>query len=205
DVLNRYSADHGKITRVSAQSETFRAVIQALEDSPALDGPLDVRYMSEDEKYISAVVSPQSNYNQLQEFVLRKTGGECKILIGQIETEWQKFVTINAAAPDLNLELIPDYNLWRDMKDLKSDFSALLNSMVASGIISQDEGEPVFISGNAEFVFMEFADGVRMLAHNDDVHNEWKVYQVLQYDDAVARMKEIAKFNSPPYFLIKQA
>jgi hypothetical protein len=205
DLLNRYSADHGQIIRVSSQSETFAAVMRALGDIPALDGSVDVRYMSEDEKYISAVVSPHSDYNRIMEFVLLKTDGECELLIEQIETEWQKFVAINTDAPDLNLELIPAYNLWRDMKDLKTDFTALLDSMVTSGIIAQDEGEPVFISGNGEFVFMEFEDGMRMLAHFDDTHNEWKVYQVLQYDDAVARMKELAKFNPPPYFLIKQA
>ena len=205
EILNSYNTDHGRIRRVFSDSETFEKVLLTLENSPGLNGPLDIRNMSEDDKYISAVVSPKSNSILIREFVLEKSGNSCIILVNNIEEQWQKFVAINSVAPDINLELIPAYNLRRNMKGLKSDFSELLKSMVTSGVIPRNSGDPVFISGNTEFVFMEFADGIRILAHNDDTHNEWKVYQVLQYEDAIMRMNEIAKFNPPPYFLIKQS
>jgi len=203
-ILSRYNTDHGQITYVNGGSGTFADVVSVLQNGIGVSDPLDVRYMAEDDKYISAVVSPHSEPTLIKEFVLLKAGGANKIIIDQIETQWQKFVAINSAAPDVNLDLIPAYNLCRDSKDLKTDFSALLNSMVSSGIISRDDGDPVFISGNSEFVYIEFANGIWMLAHNDDGQNDWKVYQVLRYEDAVLRMKELSKFNPPPYFLIKQ-
>jgi len=199
-----YNTDHGQIAYVPGNSATFAGVLALLGGSPGLSSPLDVRYMAEDDKYVSAVVSPHSDPTVIKEFVLQKTDNGCKIAVDKIETQWQKFVSINTAAPDVNLDLVPAYNLWRDSKDLKTDFSALLQSMASSGIISQDDGDPVFISGDNEFVFMEFANGTRMLAHNDDGQNDWKVYQVLQYEDALLRMQELSKFNPPPYFLIKQ-
>ena len=204
EVLDRYNTDHSPVEYVSSESKTFTDVLAAFQNNPGLEGQLDIRYMAEDDKYVSAVISKRDSPLLIKEFVLQKTGNTCEIMIDNIEKNWQKFVAINTAAPDVNLDLIPAYNLWRDMRDLKSDFSGLLKSMLSSGVITQEEGEPVFISGNGEFVFMEFADGVRMLAHNDEGRNDWKVYQVLRYEDAVLRMKDIAKFNPPPYFLIKQ-
>ena len=203
-VLDLYNTDHGQITYIRSDTEMFADVITALENSPGLTGPLDVRYMAEDGKYISAVVSPNSSPTQIYEFILLKTNNGCRILMDKIETHWQKFIAINTMAPDVNVELIPAYSLCRDSKDLKTDFSPLLESMASSGIITEEDGDPVFISGNGEFVFIEFANGIRMLAHNDDGHNDWKVYQVLRYEDAILRMKELSKFNPPPYFLIKQ-
>ena len=203
-ILDRYNCDHGQITYIGSDTATFADCVAALEGSPGITGPFDVRYMAEDGKYISAVVSPQNSPTFIKEFILLKTDNGSKIFIDKIETQWQKFVAINTAAPDVNLDLVPPYNLCNISKELKTDFSALLKSMVSSGIVSQDEGDPVFISGNGEFVFMEFPNGVRMLAHNDDGRNDWKVYQVLRYEDAVLRMKELSKFYPPPYYLIKQ-
>ena len=203
-ILDRYSADHGPITLIRSDTAAFADVTAAIESSPGLSGPLDIRYMAEDEKYISAVASPRGSPTLIREFILQKTDKGSKIYIDKIEAQWQKFVAINSAAPDVNLDLVPAYNLYGVSKDLKTDFSALLNSMAASGIIPREDGNPVFISGNSEFVFMEFANGMRMLAHNDDGHNDWKVYQVLKYEDAVLRMKELSILNPPPYYLIKQ-
>ena len=203
-VLNRYSADHGPIEYVRGNTETFMDAVRALVSEPGLEGPLDIRYMAEDGEYVSAVVSPRGDTTLIKEFVLLKGQNGCEIYLDKIETQWQKFVAINEAAPDINLDLIPKYNLCRDTQDLKTDFTALLNSMVSTGVVSSGDGPPVFISGNAEFVFMEFPGGAHMLAHNDDGRNDWKVYKVSRYEDAVLRMGELSKFNPPPYFLIKQ-
>ena len=202
---DRYNSDHGKIGLVRGDTAEFAVVMAAVENSPGLADPLDVRYMAEDGKYISTVVSPHGNPAFIKEFILQKTAnGGVKVLIDNIEGQEEKFVAINSSAPDVNLDLVPPYNLSGNIKDIKTDFTALLKSMASSGIISQDDGDPVFISGNSVFVFMEFGNGVRMLAHNDDGRNDWKVYQVLRYEDAIARMKELSIYNPPPYFLIKQ-
>ena len=204
-IMDRYSIDHGTISRVSSTSELFADVLSELGELPGLHHLLDVRYMAEDDLYISAVVSPRRDSSLIREFVLQKTGSGCEVVVDYIETEWQKFVAINSVVPNINLELVPKYNLWYDLRDLITDFSDLLETMAESGVITPDDGEPIFISGNSEFVFMEFIDGIRILVHNDDINNEWKVYMVPQYDDAVLRMRESSKSDLPPYFLIRQA
>ena len=203
-ILERYDTDHGAISRVSSTTALFRDVLSELGRLPGLHRNLDVRYMAEDDQYISAVVSPRRDSSLIREFVLQKTGSGCEVVVDYIETEWQKFVAINSVIPNINLELVPAYNLWYGLKDLKTDFSDMLETMAESGVITPDNGEPMFISGNSEFVFMEFIDGIRILVHNDDINNEWKIYMVPQYEDAVSRMRESSKSDLPPYFLITQ-
>ena len=203
-ILDRYSTDHGTVSRVSSTSELFGDVLTELGELPGLHRIIDVRYMAEDDLYISAVVSPRRDSSQIREFVLQKTTSGCEVVVDYIETEWQKFVAINSAVPNINLELVPAYNLWYDLRDLKTDFSDMLETMAESGVITPDNGEPMFISGNSEFVFMEFIDGIRILVHNDDINNEWKVYMVPNYEDAVLRMRESSKSDMPPFFLIRQ-
>jgi hypothetical protein len=202
-MLKKYDLNHGAISIVHSTDELFTRVSNALEED--IGSPLDIRYMFADDKYVSSVVSPQDNPLLIREYILQRTNAKCEIAVSKIETFWQKFADINKVLPDLNLDLVPEYNLWRELKDVKSDFSGILKSFRDSGIISQEDVEPLFISGNNEFVFVELGNKSRLLAHSDGDPLEWKVYFVTSYDNAITRMKEIAKFNPPPYFLIKQS
>ncbi|MDR1000363.1 MAG: zinc ribbon domain-containing protein [Clostridiales bacterium] len=206
-LLLKYSADNGPIYRISRGDALYYTTLSALINNANPNGfgaPLDVRYMCADDKYISVVASPTQNPLDIREFLLKKNGDEVDIIIDNIENSWQKYADITAIVPDFNISLIPEYSLARDLKDVKSDFLAILDSIRGSGILSEQDGEPEFISGNSEFVFIEFATDKNLLLHNDGSQLEWKVYLVKTYDEAITRMKEIARVSVPPYFLIRQ-
>jgi hypothetical protein len=203
-LLLKYSADNGPIYRILSGDTLYKATLDALVSEAGLKPPMDVRYMCADDKYISVVVSPMHNPLDIRECLLKKSEDGVNLIIANIENSWQKYSDITAIVPDLNISLVPEYSLARELKDVKSNFSAILESIRRSGILSEQDGEPEFISGNSEFVFMEFATRKHLLLHNDGSQLEWKVYLVKTYDEAVTRMKEIARFSVPPYFLIRQ-
>jgi hypothetical protein len=191
-------------SRVNSKSEEYAKIIELIESQSSAKGPYDVRYMETDGKYVSVVISPKDKPLDIREYILQVQGTTYIIRVDKLEAMEDKIVAINREIPDLNLSIVPSYELLTNKRYLVSDFTNFLSSLKSSGMITDEDGEPSFISGNDEFVFMVFDSGLHLLC-NSTAANEWKVYPVMTYDDAVARMKELCRFNPPPYFLIKQS
>jgi hypothetical protein len=202
-IFASYSSVHGQISRISSNSEEFYKVLSTVESEAGVSGPFDVRSMQTDGKYVSLVLSPQNSPLALKEFILENRESSYIIRMDLIEELEGKIVSINQKIPDCNLQIIPPYELSSNRRYLVSNFTHFVESLRSSGMISDTEGNVVFISGNDEFVFIEFEHGLHILG-NCSAEGEWKIYPVMTYDEAVNRMKELSKFNPPPYFLIKQ-
>jgi hypothetical protein len=202
-ILAGYTAS-SSISRIKSDTEEYKKVLEAIEAGSSVKGPFDVRYMETDGRYVSAVLSPKDGPLNIREYILQIQGTNYIIRIDKMESMEDKIVSVNRQAPDLNLEIVPPYELLTNKRYLVSDFANFTKSLKSSGMITEDDGSPDFISGNDEFVFIMFPSNLHLLCNSTGA-GEWKVYPVVTYDEAVNRMKELSKFNPPPYFLIKQS
>jgi hypothetical protein len=191
-------------SRVSSKSPEYAEALKAIEEGSSAKGPYDVRYMETDGKYVSAVVSSKDSPLYIREYILQVQGTTYIIRADKLESMESKIVAVNREIPDLSLAIVPPYELLTNRRYLITDFTNFTQSLKTSGMTTDEDGEPSFISGNDEFVFMVFPSGLHLLCNSTEA-GEWKVYPVLTYDEAVSRMKELSKFNPPPYFLIKQS
>lgn len=202
-LIARYSWDHGTVNRINSGTDTHSAIYKALSDETK-EQNLDVRYLSSDDKYASAVVSPKGEPLNILEYVLEQKDGMWTVVVPMVEkTNW-KFNAVNKAFPDMNLAIMPKYQLVDSLKYLKGDFQPIVDAMLKENLIDSNDGEPDFISGNNEFVYIEFNTDKRFLGHFDEDIMTWVMYPSGSYDETTSLMKRLAKFIHPTYYLIRQ-
>lgn len=202
EVLAGYSWDHGQITRYNATDEQMKLILNILAESDGDD--LDIRHLARDDKYASAVVSPKDNSLHVKEYAFVNRNGLWSIALSGIEKADRKFTAITRALPDMNLNMVPRYQLASDLIYMKTDFSDLLDALRKSGSLYESDGDPSFAAGDNDFVYLEFPTDLKLLGYFDNDEKQWVMYPVLHYADAEALMRKHARYSNPPYFYIKE-
>ena len=202
-LLSAYESGGGQITRVKTKDGAFQKILKALAESQNASETYDVRSMAGDGKYVYAVVSPAGHYTAVKEFILAYENGEYKVILDKIERQRHKFAYISRQIPDFNLSMAPRYNLYGELKKMRTNFNPLIEELANAGIALPEDGALLFVSGNDDFVFLHYESGLRLLGKNNGI-NEWEFFPVVMYDEACARMRDLSKTGNPPYYLIKQ-
>jgi len=202
-LLAPYSWDQGDPRRYMDASAANQAIIAAL---PKSDKGYDVRHLYGNGVYAALVASPVSQPASIKEYVLKKGADGWAVVLDGLEGMNNRYQTVNAQLPDLDLRLLPAYELTMYLKYVKADFSGLIAAMIQQGSIEKADGDPTFISGTDEFVYMEFGPVEKFICYHDkgDTSGTWKVTAIFSCDDARTLMDKYATFNPPPYFLVKQ-
>lgn len=200
EILAGYKWDHGQILRYNTEDEQMKQILALLADG----GDLDVRHLARDDKYASAVVSPKDNRLLVKEYALVNQNGEWSISLSDIEKKDRKFSVITRALPDMNLNMVPRYQLAADLIYMRTDFADLLTALRKSGSLYESDGEPSFAAGDNDFVYLEFPSDLKLLGYFNNDEKQWVMYPVLHYADAEALMKQHARHSDPPYFYIKE-
>lgn len=200
-ILEKYKSEHGPIIRYPADSEDFSSIVSEIGAYNNFNSGYDVRYMAGDDKYAVAVVSPVGSPEVIEEYVLMDRDGEWKICVSNFEDFERYKVDVNRLLPDLNLSLLPDYDMHNYIYRMRNNFAEVINAMKSSGMISDRDGVASFASGTAEFVYLEFQSNVKFIGHlNAD--NVWVMFAISDYHEGEAVLRSITK--NPPLFIMKQ-
>ncbi|MCL2565095.1 MAG: hypothetical protein FWE24_04705 [Defluviitaleaceae bacterium] len=200
DILDRYSWNHGEIRKIDMESDIFETVIRALVTYTGINTGFDIRYMYQDERYISVVASPRNNPLNIRMFILEYVEGAVFVRLSGIETFDDHRRVVNNTMPDFNHNLLPPYDLRLGLRNLISDFTDIIEAMVYAEFIAYDDLPPLFASGAFDYVYFEFDTGMRFLVHleGDSVN----IYPVEDYEEARALLNVLSR--RPPFFIIKQ-
>jgi len=199
-ILDKYSWNHGPISRVDAQSDVFEASMRALAAYTGNNTGFDIRYMYRDERYICLVVSPRHSPLDISMFILEYHGDAVSVQLSNIESFDNHVSAVNNALPGFNHDLLPPYDLGALIGNLTDDFDDLIEAMLYEELISEDHLPPIFISGTSEFVFAEFDSQLIFLAHIES--GNWTIEQVSDYTMAAELLSDLSR--RPPLFIIRQ-
>ncbi len=203
-LLEKYESVHGEIIRFGNKNENSAPIIKAIADYSKNMDEMDVRYLAGDDKHAFAVVSPRTNPAQIKEFVLVKNNGKWEVGLSDFEQLDDFRETISDKFPDINAQMLPKYSMFFHEKFIQPTvkFQPLIENMKEKGLITENTGQAVFVSGNDEFVYIEFENGRKLIGYLDKNYNAWSFDEVMAYSDAEVFMS--SRSFDPPLFIVKQ-
>lgn len=193
-VLDKYKTDNGKTIRYLSNSPEYISILNAIKSFAKTDTEYDVRYLSADNKYAVVVVSPKGKAAQLNGYVLVKNNSSWSVNVSNFETMGHYVVRINEHLPALNTDLAPKYDLYMELKYIKTDLDP-------KSILKEDYGELTFSCGSRNFVNLEFKDGKSLVGCFTG--NTWKFYSYNGYAEGEAIMNSFTGVYHP-YYIFKQ-
>jgi len=200
-ILRDYSWDHGEIRKVYTHSSEFETVISMLAGHTNNYSGFDIRYMYRDDRFICIVASPVDEPLNINMFILEYLEGAIFMRLSHLETFNDHRRALNNALPNFNQNLLPTYDLRQESRFLVDDFDDIIYDMLDAEILTEADLPVTFASGTAEFVYLEFASGMRFVgALESDV---WQMYSVDNY--AMARAVLYTLSRRPPLFIVRQS
>jgi len=203
-VLAGYSNDHGRIQPISADSDDYNQISMLIGNLYDGRASFDFRYLYKDDVYCAAITSPVNDSKQLQGHILYFENNTWFLGMAHYEENERYIEAINTRFTDMNLDIIPGYNLSSLALAMRDDYPEVISSLILSGVITDGEDEAItFQTGTGNFCYLETQTGERkFLGFFNNNNGAWDVTEVTSYEQAVNIMKEKQRDN-PPIFILK--
>ncbi|MDR1687045.1 MAG: zinc ribbon domain-containing protein [Clostridiales bacterium] len=200
-VLDKYSNTHGAIKKVEIGSDDYNQISALIGNMYTGSGSFDFRYLFRDGKYCVAVTSPKGESTSISEHVLYCENNTWYMAFPNYEMYEKSRSVINTALVDINLELVPGYNLTAFKDYLRSDYTEVIRAMKLNSLITEEDEPMVFQSGTDDFCYLESASG-RKFVGNLSMDSAWDVKEITNYEQGAEYIKSLT--NRPPLFILKQ-
>jgi hypothetical protein len=200
-VLAKYDNTHGAVKKVELGSDDYNQISALVGNMYSGSGSFDFRYLYRDGKYCVAVTSPKTDSVSISEHVLYYENDTWYMGFPNYEMFEKNRSVINSAFVDINLELVPGYNMTAFKNYLRSDYSEVIRAMKLNSLITEDDEPMVFQSGTDDFCYLESASG-RKFVGNLPIDSAWDVKEITSYEQGAEYIKSLT--NRPPLFILKQ-
>lgn len=204
-ILDKYNFYYGEIKGIKENSSDHLEIIDLIRQQNNRDETqeYDVRYLFKDDKYAVATVSPKGDTRSVTQYILEKNENSWEVAIANVEKLSNFAVDINKILPNFNLELLKDCNIesFRGYID-RIDIEAVIDAMILSGAISEENRETDFATSSDDFIYVEFKTGEKFIGSkylNDEV---FTVYPIKDYTEAILLLEKLHR--KPPLFIVKQ-
>lgn len=207
-LLSKYASFHGGAQRPGEGSDVYTAVENAVKAFRKDDSALDMRFLAADDKYAFVTCSPAGRPTDITEYALQKESGGWAVKLSDFQKEYQFRKFLTAALPDMSTALMPEFDLYFQLKYAKSSFEGVIDAVKAEGFITEDDGELTYISGTSDFIYAVYESGKKFVGRLTEEGQQegggphWDIRPVQSYVDAEAFMKE--NDVAPPLFIVKQ-
>lgn len=196
-LLRYYSFSHGDRRNPTAGSDEYKAIMAAT----GFAEPYDVKHIDCDDKYAVVVVGSLTDNSDIREYVLVNDNGSWSLGIDGLEDKGNARQLVNHKYPDMELELMPKYNIGSygkimtnltDYIDQLKQLKLLNDSDLTDGTYNCAAGTFVYIQANST--------GKRLLGHLGS-DGKLQFFEVNSLEEAVANMVELDE--EPPVFIVK--
>ncbi len=201
-LLKSYDVRHGDIVKLGKSNEKSEKIEKAIVDYLKLSSGVDVRFLSANDKYAFAVVSPKGSPDQIRQFVVVNNSGKWSVELSDFEELQNYKEIITESFADFTIALLPPYSMYYHNKYIQKDFTNIIEILKNTDVISEADGEVSFVSGNVDFAYLEFESGKKLLGNYLRAENTWDMNLVETYAEAEELMSSLS--SDPPLFLIKQ-
>lgn len=187
--------EHGEIVNPLKDDPEYTNIIKAAanNNSEILNG--NVKYISYDEKYAILITSIEKTPSITKQFVLVKNNNTWEVGINSLEERSDSKLAINYAYNDLNLSLLPIYEV--SSFKVISDLSPFQDLLVQNGTLANKEIS--YSSGAGNFVYFETTDDKKLLLHISDDSNI-TIYEISNYKEGISVMSSLE--DIPPVFIL---
>ena len=186
-LLSLYNQNHGTVGRLISTTPDYGRILNFV---GLYEGKLEdyfVREIRKDDKYAVITFSNKQNTADIKQYILRNDNNYWEVVFTNLQSIYNPIYSVNRALPDLNLEILPDYNLaaWQPYV-VKKD-SSLINTMMQRQMIAQ-ESDIYYQCGVKNYFYVVLTNGNRYVAALVD--GVWQLIFVESDYAAVELMKQ---------------
>lgn len=202
-VLAMYGGNDGEMTRTLSFDKKYNDIVDAVLEYEPNYGQLDVRYMTNDNKYAVAVVSPKIDSTDLLGYVLEKTDTGYRVVKGNFEKYEKPVVEVNLVIPHMNIELMPKFDMIKTGLLPASTYTGILAEQKNRGEVRDADLPVEFISGTGDYVYIVYKSGVKFFGVNKG-NADWKMTRVDSRQSAELLMIGNTVSGEPPIYIFRQ-
>lgn len=160
ELISKYSDSHGTVSRLSSAAAEYTRIMNFIS---LYDGGFEdyaVREVWKDDKYAMVVFSSKEDLTDIKQYILRNDANFWEVVYADVQVQLYPIPMVNQALPDLNLELLPDYNLasWRGK--IVEEHNGALAALFAERAIASSS-EITYMCGVTSCAYAIVEDGSR--------------------------------------------
>ncbi len=200
-LIMRYDCGHGDIYTPEEDSSVYNIIYNQIANEWGDGYTPDIKYMGFDEKYGIAVANVLESPTEFKEYLFMKAGSSWSVKSKQLAEKENVKQFVNEKYPDLDLSLLPFYNL-AEYDDMRTDLYGYYENIVSFDELGVTENDlpAVYCLYCDNFIYYEFAEGKKVMGYIDD-EDVLTFYKVNSTNEAVAFMSSVT--DNPPVFIIK--
>ncbi len=180
---------------------TFMSAIEMNKNSDISTNFVNTRYLATSGNYGVIICSPKDLDDDLHGYIFTKENGEWDILVSEYQNidNYLNYVNTNYAYMDIDLLLNMDINKYPKDSYI-TDLDGVVNGMLVSNIISENDLPMTYGVGLDNLIYMEFTSGLAFVGVIYD--GSVTTYPVVNTFETKTIFE---KFNNdPPYIILKQ-
>lgn len=196
NLLMKYAPTHNSVRNPIRGSDEHTAIITG---AGVADSDFDIKHIACDDLYAVVVASRISNPADIREIVLMNNNG-WNVINGDLAKAENSYLEINSAYPDLDLGLLPIYNL-ADFDAMDTvDMEPIVDSLIELNMLTEADRENIYAVGCGRFAYVQTAGGKRLVGYiNDDKQLEFN--EADNINEVISIMVQCEE--NPPVFIAR--
>lgn len=197
NLLMKYAPTHGNIRNPQRGTDEHTAIITAAGVS---GNNFDIKHIACDDKYAVLVTNDVTNPTDIREIALVKNNNAWTIVNANLATAENSYTDINTAYPDMDLGLMPIYNIG-DFGPIETEkMSDIADALVKQGTITAEEKNNMYACGCEKFAYIQTNDGKRFIGFINEEH-QLEFSQANDLNETLSYMVQCQQ--NPPVFIVK--
>lgn len=197
NLLMKYAPTHGEIRNPARGSEEHTAIITAA----GISGEnFDIKHIACDDKYAVVVANDVKNPADIREIALIKESNNWKVTNKDLAVAENSYTDINTAYPDMDLGLMPIYNIADFGAIETTNLSDIADALIQQNMLTADEKASMYACGNGKFAYIQTTNGKRFIGFIND-KKELEFHQAQDLKETLSYMVQCQE--NPPVFIVK--
>ncbi len=194
NLLMKYAPTHGNIINPQRGSEEHTSIITA---AGLEEDDVDIKHIACDDKYAIVVANYTSSPSTIREIALINDNG-WSIINDNLAASENSYIEINEAYPDIDLGLLPIYNIADFGEIQTAQMSSIVESLVEQGMLTEDEKVGMYACGCDRFAYIHTEGGRNIVGYIDDDKN-LAFYEFSNVSEVISYM--LSCQDNPPVFI----
>lgn len=197
NLLMKYAPTHGDIINPIRGTEEHTAIITA----SGLDGEgVDIKHIAKDNKYAVVVANEVKNPAYILEIALVNDESGWRVINDKLAYAESSYIDINSDYPDMDLGLMPVYNI-SDFGEIKTaEMEEIANSLIQLNMMTEADKSTMYACGCGRFAYIQLENGKRLIGYiGEDKKLEFNEAQDI--NSTIAYMLQCQE--NPPVFIAK--
>lgn len=197
NLLMKYAPTHGEIRNPQRGSDEHTAIITGA----GLDADaIDIKHIACDDKYAVVVTNEIKNPAYIQEIALSKNENGWSIVNDKLAYSENSYIDINTVCPDMDLGLMPIYNI-QDFEPVQTDkMSGIADSLIQLNMMTEADKTTMYACSCGRFAYIQLQSGKRLIGYVND-EGELEFNEANDISSTISYMLKCRE--NPPVFIAR--